>query len=356
MTNAKALCVFVHLGSFFPPTLNQFSQLPTNLKKKIRTILISDCSTSSLQFSGEIIVHKDLSKASKALLKRRPFYSKLASGYWLNTFERIFALRALVDLPTISSIPIIHLESDVMPLFNLSDIDFLSSNFSKVALPRFSETRGIGSFIFSPNIQVLMSTLEELEVLAIRNSEWLENDMELLGLGLKEGLIMELPSHPSDYSSERYTSQRNQRILFDGAALGQYLFGQDPFHQSGLRYSGFKNSAYFSRTNINSMRWGIESKEKEARLIVEFDEIPFKVANIHIHSKEVLPPLSASSERWQRAIDEANGKVVRIQESITDTSPHLRKPNLWVRFQIAKTKGLKIALKQYVMNRLKWEK
>lgn len=356
MPNYKCAMVFVHLGREIPPTLEAFSRVSPIKSGELLKILVTDKFGTQLKFDGEVIVWEELSSASKSLLKRRNYYSKLASGYWLNTFERIFALRALVDLPTISSIPIIHLESDVMPLFNLSDIDFLSSNFSKVALPRFSETRGIGSFIFSPNIQVLMSTLEELEVLAIRNSEWLENDMELLGLGLKEGLIMELPSHPSDYSSERYTSQRNQRILFDGAALGQYLFGQDPFHQSGLRYSGFKNSAYFSRTNINSMRWGIESKEKEARLIVEFDEIPFKVANIHIHSKEVLPPLSASSERWQRAIDEANGKVVRIQESITDTSPHLRKPNLWVRFQIAKTKGLKIALKQYVMNRLKWEK
>jgi hypothetical protein len=353
MSQYKCALVFVHLGRETPSTLEAFSGNSSNKSDSFLKILVTDKINNQIKFDGEVIIWKELSSASKALLMKRNYYSKIASGYWLNTFERIFALRALFTLPTISSLPVIHLESDVLPLFNSSDVDFLSNNFSKVAIPRFSETRGIGSFVFSPNIQVLTSTLDELEVLAISNSNWLENDMELLGLGLKEGLLMELPSHPSDYRSRSFTSQGNHRILFDGAALGQYLFGQDPFHQSGLRYSGFKNPPYFSRTNIDSMRWGIESNSEETMLIVEFDKVPYKVANVHVHSKEVLPPLSADSKRWQRAIDEANGRVVRIQERATEISPHLEKPSLWIRFEIAKTRGLKSAVTQYVANRLK---
>ena len=347
--------VFVHLGQGAPPTLEAFSKLPRIDNSNLRRVLITDRLSTQLKFDGEVIIWKEISQASNALLKKRRYYLKLADGYWLNTFERIFALRALANLQASASVPIIHLESDVMPLFNLTDIDFLSRNFLDVAIPRFSERRGIGSFMFSPNIQKLTSTLDKLEALAIENYEWLENDMELLGLALNKGLMMELPSHPSDYEARTYTLQKNHKVLFDGAALGQYLFGQDPFHQSGLRVSGFKNPSYFLRAKINSMFWQIELNQEETNLIVDFDKVRYKVANIHIHSKEVLPPLSVSSKRWKRAIDEANGNVLRIQERSMHTSPHSKKPNLWVRFEIAKTKGIKFAIVRYFIKRLKWK-
>jgi hypothetical protein len=345
--------VFVHLGLEFPPTLEAFSKAESNRDDRGLRILITDHPNTLIRFNGQIITTTEKSLASGALLKKRGYYSKLASGYWLNTFERIFALRALKYLPSISSLPIIHLESDVLPLFDSTDVDFICRNFPSVAIPRFSETLGIGSFIFSPNTRELFSVLDKLEKLAIQNVEWLENDMQLLGLALNEGIVLELPSHPSDYLKTVFNSMKGDRLLFDGAALGQYLFGQDPFHQSGLRYSGFKNPAYVARTDIDSMKWKVESDTEGSRLVVEVDKIRYKIANLHIHSKETLPPLSLHSERWDRAIQEANGVITRTQESTTEVSPHSKKPNLMVRLQIAKSKGLRVAIFNYLKKRLR---
>ena len=345
--------VFVHLGLEISPTLEAFSKACIDVHGKVRRILITDHPSAPVNFDGEIVVTTEKSLASGAMLKKRGYYSKLASGYWLNTFERIFALRALKHLPNISSLPIIHLESDVLPLFDSIDVDFIFRNFPNVAIPRFSETLGIGSFIFSPNTEELFSVLDKLETLAIQNVEWMENDMQLLGLALNEGIVSELPSHPSDYFEKAFNSIKGDRLLFDGAALGQYLFGQDPFHQSGFRYSGFKNPAYVARTDIDSMKWKVESDTEGSRLVVEVDKIRYKIANLHIHSKEILPPLSLHSERWDRAIQEANGVITRTQESTTEVSPHSKKPNLMVRLQIAKSKGLRVAIFNYLKKRLR---
>lgn len=336
--------VFVHLGTEHPPTLQAFSSYLQETSYYPHRFLITDKKNSDLRFEGEVITTSEISQAGKSLLRSKPYYRKVASGYWLNAFERLFALRAIAENPHLPSGPIIHLESDVMPLFDATDIEFLRTNFSRTAVPRFSETLGIGSIVFFPNVQELISTLDALEKLAIDNRNQIRNDMELLGMALNRGLLMELPSHPSDYDKVLYRSNGEHKVLFDGAALGQFLFGQDPFHQSGLRVSGFINPSYALRTKIESIRWGIQFNKGQSELIACFNEDKFKVANIHVHSKEVLPPLSSNSKRWKRAIDEANGKVERLHELSNITSPHSKKLNLWLRIQIARSNGLNQAL------------
>ena len=354
MSEQNCAIAYVHLGTELPPTLEEFSKSPRNFQGKIHKVLITDEERSMLQFDGKVVVHDELSRAGKALLEERPFYSRVASGYWLNTYERLFALRAIADLRELTPMPIVHLESDVLPIFNSVDIEFLCNNFKKVAIPRFSEDRGIGSFMFAPNLGILLDTLDELEELTIKNRDWIENDMELLGLALNNGILEELPSHPSDYEKAAYNLVDNERVLFDGAAFGQYLFGQDPFHQAGMRYSGYENPSYVLRTKIDSMLWKLESNQSESTLIVEFENIRYRIANIHVHSKEIIPPISAGDVRWQRAIDEANGNIARKREPSTVSSPHTNKLGLAVRLQIARKKGLSRTLFNYVKKRLSW--
>jgi hypothetical protein len=348
----KFVVVYVHLGVGFPPTLDAFSKFSNVKNDNSLRILITDNEKLGAKFDGQTIVIEGRSQASNYLLKERGYYKKLASGYWINTFERIFALRALGKLPEISSLPIIHLESDVAPLFNLEDVRFLEYNFTNVAVPRFSKLLGIGSFIFTPNVEKLISVVNSLEELAIKNIDWLENDMQLLGIALNQELILELPSHPSDYFKRKYNSVNDYKLIFDGAALGQYLFGQDPFHQSGQRYSGFKNPAYSERTNLEAIKWKLGIDNQESRLIMELDSIQFKVANLHVHSKEVLPPFSVNNARWIRAIEEANGVTDRKREHTTELSPHSKRPNIWLRLQIAKSNGFWRALFSWMTRRM----
>ena len=213
--------------------------------------------------------------------------------------------------------------------------------------------RGIGSIVFSPNLQELENGLNNLEYLMKRNSKVINNDMELLGFGLNEGVIQELPSHPSQYNSGEFKFPDGKRFLFDGAAFGQYLFGQDPFHQENYRVSGYRNPGYCAKTKIEDFTFAITNQDGQPNLIGEFHKQKYVIANLHIHSKELLPELSSTNTRWKRAIDEANGTSARLSEFVEEISPHAQIPALLTRIQIAYKNGIFKALISFLLRKLK---
>ena len=195
--------------------------------------------------------------------------------------------------------------------------------------------------------------MNNLEYLMKRNSKVINNDMELLGFGLNEGVIQELPSHPSQYNSGEFKFPDGKRFLFDGAAFGQYLFGQDPFHQENYRVSGYRNPGYCAKTKIEDFTFAITNQDGQPNLIGEFHKQKYVIANLHIHSKELLPELSSTNTRWKRAIDEANGTSARSSEFVEEISPHAQIPALLTRIQIAYKNGIFKALISFLLRKLK---
>jgi hypothetical protein len=134
---------------------------------------------------------------------------------------------------------IIHLESDVVLWLKESEIDVVKSNLNHLSIPRYSNTEGIASIMLSPSVDCLVKTLDELELILINKSD-IDNDMVLLGKALSEGLIKELPSREeSDWSLTN-----GNRLIFDGLAIGQYLFGRYPLHSENRIIRGFLNPTY----------------------------------------------------------------------------------------------------------------
>jgi len=346
------LLVFVHFGSESPKTLGAFARAGLNRNSKAMPILITERHRPELGFPGETIIYKNISKASMVFSKRNPHYKTLASGYWAHTFERIFALSELERRFPKIDIPIVHLESDVLPLFDKEDMNYLKTNYRGAAIPRFSQTRGIGSILYSSNISRLQVALEKLSELVENNVKYIENDMELLGVGLNEGYLEELPSHPSDHLTTKASKPGLTLPLFDGAALGQYLFGRDPFHQQGFRRSGFVNPEYTETTNLTDFLWRTHRKNEHVNLMVDTMLGVFKVANLHIHSKELIPELSENNERWVRALKEANLEQERHSEMSSDVSPHSRRATFAERLYIARKRGFGNTLFNYFKKRI----
>jgi hypothetical protein len=353
MPDKLGYLVYVQLGTYYPKTLGLFAKHAEVYFPYLERILVTDNVLKTEWPSGKVIVTAKKSESSNDLLKQHPYYKELAKSYWLNTFERLFALRCLAESALIENLPIIHLESDVLPFITSETISFLNSNFTTLSVPRHDEMRGIGSIVFSPNLQELENGLNNLEYLMKRNSKVINNDMDLLGFGLNEGVIQELPSHPGQYDSGEFKFPDGKRFLFDGAAFGQYLFGQDPFHQENYRISGYRNPGYCAKTKIEDFTFAITNQDGQPNLIGEFCKQKYVIANLHIHSKELLPELSSTNTRWKRAIDEANGTSARLSEFVEEISPHAQIPALLIRIQIARKNGIFKALISFLLRKLK---
>jgi hypothetical protein len=345
--------VYVQLGKYEPKTLDLFANHARLYSPNVEMILITDNLFNVEWPLSNVIVNTKKSEASIDLLRHHPYYKTLSESYWLNTFDRLFALSCLTESALIENLPIIHLESDVLPFITSETISFLNSNFTTLSVPKHDEMRGIGSIVFSPNLQELEKGLNNLEYLMKRNSKVINNDMELLGFALNEGIIQELPSHPSQYDSGDFKCPDGKRFLFDGAAFGQYLFGQDPFHQGNYRVSGYRNPGYCAKTNIEDFTFSITNQDGQPNLIGEFHKQKYVIANLHIHSKELLPELSSTNTRWMRAIGEANGTSARLSEYVEEVSPHAQIPALLTRIQIARKNGVFKALVSLLLRKLK---
>jgi hypothetical protein len=202
-----------------------------------------------------------------------------------------------------------HLESDV--LINTTEENFLSvaQRISKTSIVRYSEEAGIASILISPSITQLNLDLENLEKILISNPETF-SDMSLLGKGLNQGVLAELPRYPNvDWMAE---STPPTFTVFDGAAVGQYLFGLDPVHTSNRQISGYVNPNF--EIPLNRCFWKIQRVEgsPKQQVVMTRDGVKLIPFCIHVHSKILINQADSNNSDWRRYIYEANELVMRI--------------------------------------------
>jgi hypothetical protein len=267
-------------------------------------ILVTDDPKRWSDFPGLVIgTNKKGLSQGQHITQRARYLRKIAGGYWIKTYERLFALRELVgniDEKTM----VVHIESDVMLQDSYIFYQSLSSlSLREIAIPRMSEELGIASILISKNIKDLLQGLLKLELLANSNPEICTSDMKLLGLALNKNVISELPTWPNEsYKGE----EKDDYFLFDGAAIGQYLFGQDPIHTGNRRISGFENQSFPIKPS--QLKWKINGNS----IYAEANKKRYYFSNLHVHSKEVLTPPKSDPDRWARVLDEANLKTKRV--------------------------------------------
>lgn len=314
---------------------------------KAIAVLITDAPELHKEFPGKI-VHYSRERhnpwINKYIAKRKEI-SQIAGGYWLYTTERLFALNALTELD--DEIAIIHLESDVYLNLNQDVTGKILSLLHKPAIPRYTKELGIASILVSPDLQKLLMALEELER-ALRENPQIDNDMHLLGHALNFGIFQELETNPNQPAQFIDEQGLMHKYVYDAAAIGQYLFGQDPFHTEGRRISGYLNPN--SKFDASEFTYSIRSIESTGQELLFIDEV--EVVNLHIHSKLKLPIISSQSPIWSQALKEANGQIERAADDYQSNLIHTQPISILNRFRLARKRGFSTSLYRHIKKRV----
>lgn len=339
----------VHLGKNPSPILMEMAQLALQRLEGSSIFLVTDNPDDWANFPGKIINYSRLDRDNyvTALLQKFPELERVAGGYWLYTLERLSALQKVYEYVGFDE-AVLHFESDVLLLLNHSDLDLIVRICKKCACPRFSKDRGIASIFFVPDHSKMSLFLDSVEVILARNNHPM-NDMELLGVCLNENVIVELPSLPKN----AWKNSSGENLVFDGAAYGQYLFGQDPFHTGGRRISGFQNPDF--PLDLTSLDWKI-SKDKNSKsqsVFISQNDIEYRILNLHLHSKIRLNSASTEDAQWKQAVDEANGVSPRTYGGIEANFIHTQKISFLDRLRLARRRGVTVSLANYIDRRLR---
>ena len=202
-------------------------------------------------------------------------------GFWRLTSARFFYIRALMDRNNIRNV--IHLENDVPIYYNCNTLSGLLDE-TKMYMPFDSYNRNIASIVYIPDSIILGRVLDQYNIQL--------NDMENFAIIRKQSpeLIDGFPIFKDIESltdEERYVCRNFDKfnIIFDGAAIGQYLGGIDPRNTPGDT-TGFINETCVIKYNEYKIYW-VTGDDTISRPFIEIDGIEVPIFNLHIHSKNL---------------------------------------------------------------------
>ena len=342
MESNSPILVFVQFGLNPSPTLLHFSRLAQTRFIDARLVLITNHPKHWSEFPGEVFEYSlnHRNPSISRLIKRFPERNQISGSYWIYTLERLFALQILGDFLSVDS-PMLHIESDSYSLVDDLVFEEILKHCSKVAVPRYSDDLGIASVLFAPSLSKLNRTIRDFEVIVDESKSWL-GDMALLGIALNTGLVQELPTRLSeawDISASR-TNTRKEKLIFDGLAIGQYLLGQDPYHTSGFAIPGHINE--FFPDHIREWNWRLltNGNNLESNLYVSNEGINYRIANVHVHSKILVPPIELTCPTWKSILDTANGINEPIPVLMPDNGIHTDPISFLNKIRFARRNGV----------------
>jgi hypothetical protein len=280
--------VFVHLSTVVPRYVWANIKRTAQIFPSLRVVLISDLEENLVRAKALGII----ASAYKAdqelfdLLANRTLNPEFRKGFWKTSILRLFAY---LEFAEANGTPAIHIESDILlmrdfPWHKLAALE-------KLAWLQFNDDRDVAALITCPNeieAKWLNKTLREEIKLSITCT-----DMTLLrDISRKSGdKVYLLPIAPKGDSklfqldSTNEARAANSRLyselggIFDGAALGMWLYGQDARNNFGLlkRHANLFDS-YIDTSNI-------ELVYNRGSLFYVENNQNYKIFNLHLHSK-----------------------------------------------------------------------
>lgn len=225
------------------------------------------------------------------ITKDYPNQGQFRDGFWISTTSRFFYIYALMKIFNLKDV--FHVENDVILYEDINTIYYFLlgyfniNSIDKICMVQDSPGRVIPSILFFKNNKLLEKLVNFISDV-FENASHFINDMNILGLYNDK---YELPVEPN-----------NNLMIFDGAAIGQYLGGVDPKNLSKDRNviieymnptRGFinetallkpnklnfkKTSVFVDHLDISTKMYLVSNKENK-----KYNTI----ANLHIHSKQL---------------------------------------------------------------------
>lgn len=220
--------------------------------------------------------------------------SSFRDSFWISTTARFFYIEKFIELFKLYNV--FHIENDIM-LYETTQNILKNLDQNEMYMVQDCKTRVVPSIIFIPNAnsisklnKYILKTLMESRMTGV-----FINDMELLGSYPFKKLF--------DFNPTDITATGN--IIFDGAAIGQFLGGVDPRNLNPpADYTntvcnpkvGFINeTCNFKLDNPNVKIFFKKSINNNLQeLNIPFSNYSYtqanylkRIANLHIHSKQL---------------------------------------------------------------------
>lgn len=219
------------------------------------------------------------------------------NGFWQWTTERLFTLEDWMRWKGISEC--FHLENDNMLYQNISEI----VPFLRKTSPGLSTTcHGIGSkddaeracfsILYCSSVDALgrfmfflASAPSSIDEMSRGGAYWLDTPEDCSYLATAP-VGVSLPAERERYrgliEDKRFVELG---IVFEAAAYGQYLGGQDPqYHKDG---PGYMNPECLIRADQYEYVWRKDELERKYPTITDTCGKVWKIANLHIHCKRL---------------------------------------------------------------------
>jgi hypothetical protein len=96
----------------------------------------------------------------------------------------------------------------------------------------------------------------------------------------------------NDILKETYQNYNDYQSIFDGAALGVYLLGQDSFHNNGKIIKNKTCADYLIQANQYMYKWVYENGYKKPYIYDQVNDTWILINNLHVHAKNLNEGLS----------------------------------------------------------------
>jgi len=266
--------ILISIGNFQEYILDNIKNLYLHNNKNITVITEKEYFEYFKDYEIELIDRNtldDFNFNNNSLLDK-----SFRNGFWHYCSLRLFYLYSYLNQYNIENC--IHIENDVLIYYDLNNLLFSSD---KICACFDCEWRVIPSILYIPKPCKLKYILDMYDNKL--------NDMENLGM-YNENIIERLPIF-NDINNILSKNFNNYNVIFDAAAIGQYLGGVDERNINGDT-RGFINETCLIKYNNYTFFW-----EKIKNLyypFIKIDNQNIRIFNLHIHSKKLFNFLSSN--------------------------------------------------------------
>jgi hypothetical protein len=258
--------IFVHIGNEFP----NYHEYALRQAEKY--------------FSGDILCitgneanYYLENNENNKIFKKHSFLNKYGLGdFWSVTFQRLFVIEQIMKEKNIDNV--YHIENDVL-IYEKPE-KFEQYLKEKIYVNPLTLNHSTFAYTFFPNVELInLLNIKMLKYLLFGEQKLIEMTSETM---INEMVLLKLVYNNSKVILDFFPSLPNNKfnkIIFDPASWGQYI-GGTPFHNAG-----FIDDNHFVGQELRKNKFKIVWKNKEP-FVIE-NETEYKLANLHIHSKQL---------------------------------------------------------------------
>ncbi len=274
--------VFVHLGPARAPHLKRnIAQINRDFPNVEIILITSQDAHSSLANlkSVENYKYSRIAEVSQTIdsLEHNPKFRK---GFWLYSLERIYALRQWAEKQPGEAF--LHIESDVLLMkdFPIRKIFELKT----MAWTRHSEGADVATFLYSPNFN-------EIDWVSSEITDIVKSDKKSTDMSALAKISLSNPERvkilPSNIEEHRIPSNKQEDIaffggIFDPAAFGMWLTGQDPRNNLGI----IRKFISLPGADVDPANYRYQSRPLGTlKIVLDRESVP--IFNLHLHNKRL---------------------------------------------------------------------